>query len=153
MDPQVSRLSPEGTISPLHLAVKCIRPYEDFNTEIFDILREATGEDIPDDMKLDLLLSALYQEEGGDKDKAKAKFCEVLASLSPELVSFKIIAPLWLIVHTSLTSPIFPEFGGDVRCSILYISRLETVNSYSLNINQSLGMYQELHPFRAIVLC
>ena len=90
MDPQVPKPSSEGNISPLHLAVKCIRPYEDFNTEIFDILSEATGEDIPDELKLDLLLSALYQEEGaGDKDKAKAKFCEVLASLSPELVRSK----------------------------------------------------------------
>ena len=97
MDPQILKPSSEGNISPLHLAVKCIRPYEDFNTEIFDILREATGEDIPDDMKLDLLLSALYQEEGGDKDKAKAKFCEVLATLTPELVRFKVMLPLWMI--------------------------------------------------------
>ena len=89
MDPQVPKPSSEGNISPLHLALKCIEPYEDFNTEIFDILHEATGEDIPDEMKLHLLLSALYQEEGGDKDKAKAKFCEVLASLSPALVRLK----------------------------------------------------------------
>ena len=102
VDPKVPKSSSEGDISPLHLAVKCIRPYEDFNTEIFDILHEATGEDIPDEMKLELLLSALYQEEGGDKDKAKAKFCEVLATLSPELVSLlKVLIPLWLleIIH------------------------------------------------------
>jgi len=91
VDPQIPKPSSEGNISPLHLAVKCIRPYEDFNTEIFDILREATGEDIPDELKLDLLLSALYQEEDGDKDKAKAKFCEVLASLSPELVTSTVL--------------------------------------------------------------
>ena len=98
VDPKVPKPSSEGNISPLHLAVKCIRPYEDFNTEIFDILHEATGEDIPDEMKLELLLSALYQEEGGDKDKAKAKFCEVLATLSPQLVSLlKVIIPLWLL--------------------------------------------------------
>merc|ERR1719391_1708090 len=45
VDPKVPKPSSEGNISPLHLAVKCIRPYEDFNTEIFDILHEATGED------------------------------------------------------------------------------------------------------------
>jgi len=91
VDPQVPKPSSEGNISPLHLALKCIRPYEDFNTEIFDILHEATGEDIPDEMKLHLLLCALYQEEEGDKDKAKAKFCEVLASLSPELVTSTVL--------------------------------------------------------------
>ena len=74
--------------SPLNAALKSLGPFGDFDTEIFDILLKATEEELSDEMKLQVLLSAMYQdEEYGDKDKAMARFCEVLSTLSPELVS------------------------------------------------------------------
>ena len=54
--------------------------------EIVEILREAIGEEIPDDVKLSQLSKAMYED---DPEKAKNKFCELLRSLSPELVRFK----------------------------------------------------------------
>ena len=56
--------------------------------EIVEILREAIGEEIPDDVKLSQLSKAMYED---DPEKAKNKLCELLSSLSPELVRFKII--------------------------------------------------------------
>merc|ERR1719500_304401 len=52
--------------------------------EIVEILREAIGEEIPDDVKLSQLSKAMYED---DPEKAKNKFRELLSSLSPELVS------------------------------------------------------------------
>jgi len=43
----------------------------------------AIGEEIPDEVKLQQLSKAMYQD---DQEKAKNKFCELLSSLSPELV-------------------------------------------------------------------
>lgn len=56
------------------------------------MLCKATGEDVPDDMKLTLLSRAIDQNLGEESDKERAKeiFCEVLRSLSPELVRLKI---------------------------------------------------------------
>ena len=56
--------------------------------EIVEILREAIGEEIPDDVKLSQLSKAMYED---DPEKAKNKFRELLSSLSPELVRFKIL--------------------------------------------------------------
>ena len=87
------RVNPKATTgkndeSPLNAALKSLGPFGDFDTEIFDILLKATEEELSDEMKLQVLLSAMYQdEEYGDKDKAVARFCEVLSTLSPELVS------------------------------------------------------------------
>ena len=87
------RVNPKATTSkneesPLNAALKSLGPFGDFDTEIFDILLKATEEELSDEMKLQVLLSAMYQdEEYGDKDKAMARFCEVLSTLSPELVS------------------------------------------------------------------
>ena len=71
-----------------------------FETEVFDILRKATGEDVPDDMKLELLARAMNQSLGeeSDKERAKETFREVLSSLTPELVRVKVRNHLWLIV-------------------------------------------------------
>merc|ERR1712032_73172 len=57
---------------------------ENNHEEIVEILRNATGEDIPDDVKLQQMSKAMYED---DKEKAKNKFRELLSSLSPELVS------------------------------------------------------------------
>jgi len=52
--------------------------------EIVEILREASGEEIPDDVKIQQLSRLMYED---DKENAKNKFRELLSSLSPELVS------------------------------------------------------------------
>ena len=89
----IFRVNPKATTgkndeSPLNAALKSLGPFGDFDTEIFDILLKATEDELSDEMKLQVLLSAMYQdEEYGDKDKAMARFCEVLSTLSPELVS------------------------------------------------------------------
>ena len=56
-------------------------------TEIAGLLCEATGE-FSDNMKLRRLLEATYEE---DKYDGMEHFSEILSSLSPELVSFKLI--------------------------------------------------------------
>ena len=56
-------------------------------TEIAGLLCEATGE-FSDDMKLRRLLEAMYEE---DKYDGMEHFSEILSSLSPEMVSFKLI--------------------------------------------------------------
>jgi len=52
--------------------------------EIVEILREASGEEIPDDVKIQQLSRLMYED---DREKAKNKFSELLSSLSPESVS------------------------------------------------------------------
>ena len=68
--------------------------------EIVEILREAIGEEIPDDVKLSQLSKAMYEDDPESpsvKENAKNKFRELLSSLSPELVRLKIIylCTLW----------------------------------------------------------
>ena len=85
---------------------------ENNNVEIVEILREAAGGEIPDDAKLQQLLRAMY--EGGNRhyhhhhrhhhhlhhhhhqqlsksmyEGDKEKFCDLLNSLSPDLVRLK----------------------------------------------------------------
>ena len=55
------------------------------NTEIVVLLCEATGEEVPDKVKLDQLSKAMYKQ---DKEEAKNEFTKILASLSPDVVSF-----------------------------------------------------------------
>ena len=55
------------------------------NTEMLVLLCEATGEEVPDKIKLDQLSKAMYK---GDKEEAKNEFTEILASVSPDVVSF-----------------------------------------------------------------
>ena len=57
---------------------------ENDHTEIVVLLCEATGEEIPDKVKLELLSKAMYKE---DKKEAKNEFSKILASLSPSVVS------------------------------------------------------------------
>jgi len=86
VDPKA--ISEKDDVAPIKTALNRIGGIS-FNTEIFDMLRKATGEDVSDDMKLELLARCLDQELGEESDKKRAKeiFCEVLPSLSPELVS------------------------------------------------------------------
>ena len=104
----ISRVEPNGTSTnkgtPMKLAA------ENNNMEIVEILRKAAGGEIPDDAKLQKLLRAMY--EGGNRhyhhhhhhhlhhhhhqqlSKAmyegdKEKFCDLLNSLSPDLVRLK----------------------------------------------------------------
>ena len=67
----------EGT--PIEIAL------ERDHTEIATLLCEATGEEVPDKVKLEQLSKAMYKE---DKEEAKNEFSKILASLSPDVVSF-----------------------------------------------------------------
>ena len=55
------------------------------HTETAALLCEAIGEEIPEKVKLEQLSNAMYKE---DKEEAKNEFSEILASLSPDVVSF-----------------------------------------------------------------
>ena len=55
------------------------------HTEIAVLLCEAIGEEVPDKVKLEQLSKAMYKE---DKEEAKKEFSKILASLSPDMVSF-----------------------------------------------------------------
>ena len=55
------------------------------HTEIVVLLCEAIGEKVPNKVKLDQLSKAMYKE---DKEEAKKEFSKILASLSPDVVSF-----------------------------------------------------------------
>ena len=59
---------------------------ENDRTEIAVLLCEAIGEEIPDKVKLQLLSKAMYKE---DNEEARKEFSEILASLSPDVVSFR----------------------------------------------------------------
>ena len=55
------------------------------HTAIAALLCEAIGEEVPDKVKLQQLSKAMYKE---DKEEAKNEFSKILASLSPDVVSF-----------------------------------------------------------------
>ena len=55
------------------------------HTEIAVLLFEAIGEEVPDEVKLQQLSTAMYNE---DEEKGKKEFSKVLVSLSPDVVSF-----------------------------------------------------------------
>jgi len=76
IDPKLA--TEEKEKSPLKIAL------ERDNTEIVVLLCEATGEEVPDKVKLEQLSKAMYKEE---KEGAKNEFSKILASLSPDLVS------------------------------------------------------------------
>ena len=81
VDPKETR--DENLRSPMKFAV------ENNNDEIVEILREAIGGEIPDDVKILQLSKAMDQNN-------KVKFSELLNSLPPELVrSYKVI---WYLI-------------------------------------------------------
>ena len=98
----ISRVDPKETSdekrTPLQLAADRIQnSYSRNLMEIEKILREAIeGEELPDDAKIKQLSKLMYLD---DQEEAKTKFRELLASLSPELVSSQLIKSsftLWL---------------------------------------------------------
>ena len=66
------------------------------NTEIVVLLCEAIGEEVPEKVKLDQLSKAMYKQ---DEEEAKNEFIKILASLSPDVVSF---LKLWKYIFGSL---------------------------------------------------
>ena len=76
-DPKLATDKKEKT--PLKIAL------ERDNSEIVFLLSEAIGEEVPDKVKLEQLSKAMYRE---DKEEAKSEFSKILASLSPDVVSF-----------------------------------------------------------------
>ena len=69
------------------------------NTEIVVLLCEAIGEEVPEKVKLDQLSKAMYKQ---DEEEAKNEFSKILASLSPDVVSF---LKLWMYIFGSLCEP------------------------------------------------
>lgn len=60
---------------------------ENDSMEVVDVLWEALGEQVPEEVRLRQLSRAIYKE---DKEKAKKRFSELLGFLTPELVRLKI---------------------------------------------------------------
>ena len=77
VDAKVATKEKEDT--PIKIALERDR------TEIAVLLCEAIGEEVPDKVKLEQLSKAMYKE---DKEEAKKEFSKILASLSPDVVSF-----------------------------------------------------------------
>ena len=77
IDPKLATDEKEKT--PLKIAL------ERDNAEIVFLLSEAIGAEVPDNVKLQQLSKAMYKE---DKEEAKKEFSKILASLSPDVVSF-----------------------------------------------------------------
>ena len=77
VDAKVATKEKEDT--PIKIALERNR------TEIVFLLCEAIGEEVPDKVKLEQLSNAMYKE---DKVEAKKEFSKILASLSPDVVSF-----------------------------------------------------------------
>ena len=77
VDAKVATKEKEDT--PIKIALERNR------TEIAFLLCEAIGEEVPDKVKLEQLSKAMYKE---NKEEAKKEFSKILASLSPDMVSF-----------------------------------------------------------------
>ena len=58
---------------------------ENDSMEVVDVLWEALGEEVPEEVRLRQLSRAMYKE---DKEEAKKRFSELLGFLTPELVRF-----------------------------------------------------------------
>ena len=58
---------------------------ENDSMEVVDVLWEALGEEVPEEVRLRQLSRAMYKE---DKEEAKKRFTELLGFLTPELVRF-----------------------------------------------------------------
>ena len=58
---------------------------ENNSMEVVDVLWEALGEEVPEEVRLRQLSRAMYKE---DKEEAKKRFSELLGLLTPELVRF-----------------------------------------------------------------
>ena len=58
---------------------------ENDSMEVVDVLWEALGEEVPEEVRLRQLSRAMYKE---DKEEAKKRFSELLGLLTPELVRF-----------------------------------------------------------------
>ena len=87
------------------------------HTEIAVLLCEAMGEEVPDKVKLEQLSKAMYKE---DKEEAKKEFSKILASLSPDVVSFlKPCIYFWLIVLTQVSSTAVNDYGSVLRDAVL----------------------------------
>ena len=75
------RVDPKETSGEKRTSIKLAA--EKNNDEIVEILREAIGGEIPDDVKLLHLSKAMY-------DRDQEKFTQILSSLPPELVGSRI---------------------------------------------------------------
>ena len=78
-------------------------------TEIAVLLCKATGEEVPDKVKVQQLSKAMYKE---DKEEAKNEFSKILASLSPDVVSLlESWMYFWPILLTQVSSTVAFSYG------------------------------------------
>ena len=84
------RVDPKETSNDLRIPMKLAA--ENSNDDIVELLRDAVGGEMPDDVKMLQLFKAMQQNE-------KQKFSQLLSSLSPELVR-----SICQIPHTQPTS-------------------------------------------------
>ena len=68
---------------------------ENDSMEVVDVLWEALGEEVPEEVRLRQLSRAMYKE---DKEAAKKRFSEILGFLTPELVRFMKMNSFFLII-------------------------------------------------------
>ena len=80
---------------------------ENNSMEVVDVLWEALGEEVPEEVRLRQLSRAMYKE---DKEEAKKRFSELLGFLTPELVrfmkinSFFILSCFFQVANTGINS-------------------------------------------------
>ena len=72
---------------------------ENDSMEVVDVLWEALGEEVPEEVRLRQLSRAMYKE---DKEEAKKRFSELLGFLTPELVRFMKIIFLFILAVSRL---------------------------------------------------
>ena len=72
---------------------------------------------VPDKVKLEHLSKAMYRE---DTEEAKNQFSKILASLSPDLVSFlKSWIYIWLIVLIQVSNTAVNTYGSVLQDAVL----------------------------------
>ena len=80
---------------------------ENNSMEVVDVLWEALGEEVPEEVRLRQLSRAMYKE---DKEETKKRFSELLGLLTPELVrfmkinSFFILSCFFQVANTGINS-------------------------------------------------
>ena len=83
---------------------------ENDSIEVVDVLWEALGEEVPEEVRLRQLSRAMYKE---DKEEAKKRFSELLGFLTPALVRF-IKKNLFLFILTFSRLPTQGSTAGEV---------------------------------------
>ena len=84
---------------------------ENDSMEVVDVLWEALGEEVPEEVRLRQLSRAMYKE---DKEEAKKRFSELLGFLTPELVRVMKMNSFFLIILAFSRLPTQGSTAGEV---------------------------------------